>query len=138
MKEHELACSFKVGKPRHDSLRERTSSLDFPDQSPLQSSANLQRRTPVIPFQPPTSLLNNFPFGNLPSFAASNHLNQIMMYQNLFPQQLAARFRSLAENSIQNKREKVIFVHFPWQLMIISVTNSTFISACVSYIVCKI
>jgi hypothetical protein len=112
MKEHELACSFKVGKPLHDSLRERTSSLDFSDQSPLQSSANLQRRTPVIPFQPPTSILNNFPFGNLPSFAASNHFNQIMMYQNLFPQQLAARFRSLAENSIQNKREKVIFIHF--------------------------
>ncbi|CBY37708.1 unnamed protein product, partial [Oikopleura dioica] len=34
----------------------------------------------------------------------SNHLNQIMMYQNLFPQQLAARFRCLAENAMQEKK----------------------------------
>ena len=110
MKEHELACSYKVSKPLHDSLHERTRSLDFPDQSPLQPSANLQRRTPVIPFQPPSNILNTLPFGNMSSFAASNHLNQIMMYQNLFPQQLAARFRCLAENAMQEKKGRVSFV----------------------------
>jgi len=105
MKDHELVYSYKVP---NDSLRERTRSLNFSDQSSLQSSTNLQRRTPVI--QHPTSIVNNLPLGYMPSFPANNHL--IMMYQNLFPQQLAAHFRRLAENALQDIRDKASLYHF--------------------------
>ena len=100
MKEHELACTYKISKPLHESLRDRSSSLDIPE--PLQASPI---HHPVI--SQSHSLLNSFPFGSISSFAANNQLNQFMMYQNLFPHQIAARFRSLAENALQEKTERV-------------------------------